>query len=165
MYTPVNYTSKIVVRLMRLIYQTPDEAWMPYYNFMALPVPQEIIDNEPMLVELAKKREFHAGILKMDPNSCYNWHVDTDRHVSLNMLVLDDGSSHCIFAPEYGLVMPIHELKYAPFTYYVFNTKVPHMVVNFNEPRYMFSLEFLGKDKDVTYEELLVDIQGLNYVN
>jgi len=163
MYTPVNYTSKILPDLIKLVYDTKE--WLPYYNFQAVQVSNDILDKEPMLVELAQKREFHAGILKMDPNSCYNWHVDTDRHVSLNMLVLDDGSSHCIFAPEYGLVMPIHELKYAPFTYYVFNTKVPHMVVNFNEPRYMFSLEFTGKDKDVTYEELLVDIQGLNYVN
>ena len=165
MFTPVNYTSKICFKLMELIYKTPDEAWLPYYNFMALPVPVEILDDEPLLVDLAKKRKFHAGILRMDPNSCYNWHVDTDRHVALNMLVCDDGNSKCIFAANYGLVMPITELKYKEFTYYIFNTQIPHTVYNFSEPRYLFSLEFLEEDRGLTYDELCADIQGLNYGN
>jgi hypothetical protein len=165
MFTPVNYTSKIAFKLMELIYETPDDAWQPYYNFMALKVPANILDKEPLLVELAKKRKFHAGILRMEPNSCYNWHVDTDRHVSLNMLVFDDGNSKCVFANEYQLVMPITELKYKEFTYYIFNTKVPHIVFNFNEPRYLFSLEFLDEDRGLTYDELCTDIQGLNHGN
>jgi hypothetical protein len=165
MYTPVKYTSKIVFDLMDLIYKTPDEAWQPYYNFMALQVPANILDKEPLLVELAKKRKFHAGLLRMEPNSCYNWHVDTDRHVSLNMLVFDDGNSKCVFAEEYRLVMPITELKYKEFTYYVFNTQVPHIVFNFKEPRYLFSLEFLDEDRGLTYDELCADIQGLNHGN
>lgn len=165
MFTQVKYTSKICFRLMELIYQTPEEAWQPYYNFMALQVPGEILDQEPFLVELSKKRKFIAGLLKMDPNTCYNWHVDTDRQVSLNMLVLDDGNSKCIFANEYKLVTPIKELKYKEFTYYVFNTKVPHIVFNFTEPRYLFSLEFLDEDRGLTYDELCADIQGLNHGN
>lgn len=166
MYSQVKYTSKILVNLMQLIYETPKDAWQPYYNFMALQVPQEILDQEPFLVALAGKRKFHAGLLRMDPHTCYNWHVDTDRHVSLNMLVLDDGASKCIFcAGEFGVVMPITELKYKEFTYYVFNTKIPHTVYNFTEPRYLFSLEFLDEDKGLTYDELCADIQGLNYAD
>ena len=164
MFSPVKYKSKINFSLMELINNTPDSAWQPYYNFMALQVPHEIIDQEPLLVKLAEKRKFHAGLLKMDPNTCYNWHVDTDRHVSLNMLVCDDGASKCIFcAGEFGVVMPITELKYKAFTYYVFNTKIPHTVYNFTEPRYLFSLEFLDEDKGLTYDELCADIQGLNH--
>lgn len=166
MYSAVKYTSKILVNLMDLIYKTPDSEWLPYYNFMALRVPDEILNQEPLLVELAKKRKFQAGLLRMDPNTCYNWHVDTDRHVGLNMLVLDDGKSKCLFCTgEFGVVMPIQELKYKEFTYYVFNTQIPHTVYNFSEPRYMFSLEFLDEDKGLTYDELCADIQGLNYGN
>lgn len=150
---------------MQLIYQAAEDQWVSYYNFMALPVPWDIIEQEPLLVALSKKRKFHAGILRMAPNSCYNWHVDTDRHVSLNMLVSDDGSSKCIFAESFGLVMPITELKYKEFTYYVFNTKIPHSVYNFSEPRYLFSLEFLDEDKGLNYDELCADIQGLNHVD
>jgi hypothetical protein len=165
MYTPVKYKSQITPQLMRLINETPDSAWVPYYNFMALQVPGNILDKEPLLVALAKKRKFQAGLLRMEPNSCYNWHVDTNRHVGLNMLVLDDGNSKCVFAKEYQLVMPITELKYKEFTYYVFNTKVPHTVFNFTEPRYLFSLEFLDEDRGLTYDELCADIQGLNHGN
>jgi hypothetical protein len=164
MYTAVPYTSKICFKLMQLVYQSSDDAWVPYYNFMVIPVPQEILDEEPLLVALAQKRKFHAGILRMDPNSCYNWHVDTDRHVSLNMLVCGDDSK-CLFAENYGLVMPITELKYKEFTYYVFNTQIPHTVYNFSEPRYLFSLEFLEEDRGLTYDELCADIQGLNHGN
>ena len=165
MYSAVPYTSKICFRLMELIYMTPENKWAPYYNFMALQVPAEILDEEPLLVELAKKRKFHAGLLRMDPNTCYNWHVDTDRQASLNMLVLDDGNRKCIFAREYGIVMPITELKYKEFTYYAFNTQIPHTVYNFSEPRYLFSLEFLDEDRGLTYDELCADIQGLKHVD
>ena len=165
MYTPIQYKSKIAFKLMDLIDQAKDTDWQKYYNFMALQVPGSILDEDPFLVELANRRKFHAGILRMDPYSCYNWHVDTDRHVSLNMLVCGTDSK-CIFcAGEYGLVMPITELKYKEFTYYVFNTKIPHTVYNFTEPRYLFSLEFLGEDKELTYDKLCADIQGINHGN
>lgn len=166
MYKELKYTSKITFKLLQLIYLSEEKDWVPYYNFMALKVPDEILDEEPLLVELAKKRKFHAGVLRMDPNTCYNWHVDTDRQVGLNMLVLDDGQSKCIFADgKFGIVIPTKELKYKEFTYYVFNTQIPHTVYNFTEPRYLFSLEFLDEDKGLTYDELCADIQGLNHGN
>ena len=162
MYTEVKYTSKICFKLMELIYKTPDEDWQTYYNFMALKVPEEILDEEPLLVELAKKRKFHAGLLRMEPNTCYNWHMDTDRQVGLNMLVLDDGDSKCVFAAGYcGIVVPIRELKYKEFTYYVFNTQIPHTVYNFSEPRYLFTLEFCEEDKNLSYQDLCEDMLSL----
>ena len=166
MYKEVKYTSKIAFDLLQFVYLSEEKDWLPYYNFMAMKVPEHILDKEPLLVDLAKKRKFHAGILKMDPNTCYNWHVDTSRQVGLNMLVLDDGQSKCVFATgEFGVVVPIKELKYKEFTYYVFNTQIPHTVYNFTEPRYLFSLEFLDEDKGLTYDELCADIQGLNHGN
>jgi hypothetical protein len=138
--------------------------WTQYYNFMATPVPSEILWADPFLSALANKRAFHAGILRMEPNTCYNWHVDTDRKVGLNMLLSDDGGSRCLFLDgEPGVVFKTHELDYQPDTYYVFNTQVPHMVLNTVKPRYLFSVEFLGDDRGLTFEELCEDVKGMNH--
>jgi hypothetical protein len=138
--------------------------WTQYYNFMAVQVPREILQLDSFLVGLAGKRTFHAGVLRMEPNTCYNWHVDTDRKVGLNMLLSDDGSSRCLFLDgEPGVVFKTQELKYAPDTYYAFNTQVPHMVLNTTEPRYLLSVEFLEQDRGLTFDELCEDIKGINH--
>lgn len=161
-YMPVPVGSAIANELLR--YAVGSHNWVKYYNFMAVPVPHEILGAEPFLVHLAGKRVFHAGILRMEPNSCYNWHVDTDRKVGLNMLLSDDGCSRCLFLDgEPGVVFKTHELKYKADTYYVFNTQTPHMVLNTAEPRYMFSLEFLEQDRGLTFDELCEDIKGMNH--
>jgi hypothetical protein len=139
-------------------------SWTQYYNFRAVPVPSEILLEDPFMGNLAEKRAFHAGILRMEPNTCYNWHVDTDRKVGLNMLLSDDGDSRCLFLDgEPGVVFKTQELSYQPDTYYVFNTQVPHMVLNTTRPRYLFSLEFLGQDRGLTFDELCEDIKGMNH--
>jgi hypothetical protein len=99
----------------------------------------------------------------MPPNTTYNWHVDSDRKVGLNML-LQDGQSHCLFATEdFGVRCVVEELQYQPNSYYVFNTQVPHMVLNLEQPRYLFSLEFLDKDRGLTFDELCENIKGMNH--
>jgi hypothetical protein len=138
--------------------------WVKYYNFEAIPVPPELLALDSFIVELAKKRKFHAGILRMEPNTCYNWHVDTDRKVGLNMLLSDDGESRCLFLDgEAGVVFKTHELQYEPDTYYAFNTQIPHTVLNTEDPRYLFSLEFLEEDRGLTFNELCADIKGMNH--
>ena len=144
--------------------------WVKYYNFEATPVHPELLCRDPFLSYLAKKRQFQAGILRMPPDTCYNWHIDTDRKVGLNMLLSDDRQSRCLFlnddrgaasgaaSPE--LVFKTRELKYQPSTYYVFNTQKPHMVLNTTQTRYLFSLEFLDKDRWLTFDELCTDIKG-----
>lgn len=150
--------------LLGCIAAKPLQEWVPYYNFMALPIPDNILRDNKLLKALAKKRDFHGGLLMIPPNTVYNWHVDTDRNCGLNMLVYDDGQSKCIFAPEgMKIVMPTVELRYAPNTFYAFNTKVMHTVINFTTPRYMFSLEFIGKDYGLPYEQLLADLKELGY--
>ena len=163
-YMPVKHGSKLPLILADIVKGSPNEDWVPYFNFMALPILKEITDLDPFLKVLGEKRKFHSGILRVEPNTCYNWHVDSERKSALNMLLYDDGNSRCIFAPYgFGIVMPTVELKYRPNTFYAFNTQVVHMVCNTTEPRYLFSIEFLDEDKDLSYEELCKDIQGLDY--
>jgi hypothetical protein len=161
-YMPVPGASLIANDL--LLYAMGGHSWTQYYNFMAIPVPDEILWADPLLAALGNKLAFHAGILRMEPNTCYNWHVDTDRKVGLNMLLSDDGESRCLFLDgEPGVVFKTHELDYQPDTYYVFNTQVPHMVLNTVKPRYLFSVEFLGDDRGLTFDELCEDVKGMNH--
>lgn len=164
-YTKVEHDAKELRRLLfDYIAASPPVCWIPYYNFDALPVPGDVLREDKLLKALAEKREFVGGLLRIPPSTVYNWHVDTDRHCGLNMLVYDDGQSRCIFAPEGSkIVMPTVELRYAPNTFYAFNTKVMHTVINFTTPRYMFSLEFMGKDYGLTYDQLLADLKELGY--
>lgn len=152
--------------LFGFISASPLEAWVPYYNFNALLIPNEILYEDKLLKDLGEIRTFHAGILKTPPSHCYNWHMDTDRNAALNMLVYDDGKSRCIFAPNgMEIVVPIVELKYEPNHFYAFNTKLMHMVLNSDTPRYLLSLEFMGKDYGLTYQQLLNDLKELGYVD
>ena len=152
--------SLIAADMIHVAGTLPPEAWVEYYNFMASPVPPHFLLLDPTLSKLSEKREFRGGILKMEPNSCYNWHTDTKRKVSINML-LGGFDSHCLFATDkVSINMGTKELKYRPRTYYVFDTQTPHMVINFDEPRYLFSIEFVGKDEDLTFSELCADFEG-----
>jgi len=161
-YMPVRTWSEISSDLLWHAMNAKD--WVEYYNFTATPIPVDILARDKFLVKLAGKRKFHAGILKMDPNTCYNWHVDSDRKVGLNMLLLDDEASRCFFADgQIGVVTKTEELKYVHGKYYVFNTQVPHMVINTTEPRYLFSVEFLDEDRGLTFDELCEDVKGMNH--
>ena len=163
-FQPVSYKSELHLSLLNKVFNVDKSKWVPYYNFKALLLSKTFIDQDPFLKDLGKKRKFMAGLLEVSPSMVYNWHTDTDRQCSLNMLVYDGGRSMCLFAPEgEQLVMPVVELSYKPNTYYAFNTRIPHTVINLSGPRYMFSLEFIEEDYGLTYDELLSDIKELGY--
>lgn len=163
-YMPVPAKALIARNLYVFAMNSPK--WTQYYNFMAVQVPREILQLDSFLVGLAGRRTFHAGVLRMEPNTCYNWHVDTDRKVGLNMMLSDDGNSRCLFLDgEPGVVFKTQELKYEPETYYAFNTQVPHAVFNTTRPRYLLSVEFLEKDRSLTFDELCEDIKGMDHGN
>jgi hypothetical protein len=136
--TPYIQLEKSVIAAQLLELAKNNNAWFTYYNFDTLLVPQEILDKEPFFATLPP---FKAGILRLDPYTCYNWHVDDVRGWVINML-LTSGKSHCLFGSNQGQSFPFTELAYEPETYYSFNTQVPHTVINFEAPRYVFSIQF-----------------------
>jgi len=141
--------------LLQIIEETPDTAWKEYYTWKALKVSDEILSKDPVLAPLMGAVEFKAGLLRMPPYSCYHWHVDSDRGVGLNMLVFGDDSK-CVFSRDYGqIICSIEELHYAPSTYYIFNTQIHHTVLNFEKPRYMFSIELLGHNRGMQFGEFI----------
>lgn len=136
--------------------------WEKYYNFDAVVVPPELLKNDPVMSALMERYILVAGILKMPENTCYRWHTDTDRLVGVNMLLEDDGASRCLFADDTSAVsFPVTELKYKPDTYYVFDTQESHTVSNLTTPRYLFSVEFFGKDRPMGFEKLRGDLQAI----
>ena len=138
---------------------TPGE-WVKYFNFDARPILPEVILKDDFFKWLADRYSFMGGVLRLDPYTCYNWHTDTRRGVGINMLLTPNTRSYCAFGFDPSqLVFKIEELKYKPNTYYLFNTQVPHTVYNFETTRYMFSIEF-AKDKDeLSFEDLVNDIE------
>ena len=151
--------STLVPALVELVDQSLGHEWMLYYNFMALPVPRKIVMTDPFFQALAHRHTFHAGVLKMPENTCYDWHTDTNRKVSINML-LSDTRSDCLFMDGVpGMSFRFNRLSYLPETYYAFNTQVPHTVLNYSGDRYLFSVEFLDSSRDLTFDELCAELK------
>lgn len=138
-----------------------DEAvWTKYFNFDATRLPNDILAQDPVLADIAERHPMMGGVIMLPPNTFYNWHKDTRRGVSINMVLNpQDGLSHCVFTPDKDVAVgEFIELQYKPDTYYVFNTQVNHMVLNFDQPRLLMTVEF-GEGKDaLSYDDLLLEM-------
>ena len=157
-YYEIGKKSTITNKLFDIAISPGD--WLPYYHFGARLIPPEVLYEDPFFIWLSQRYNYIAGILKYDPYTCYDWHTDTRRGVGINMLLTPNTRSFCAFKFDTDqIVSPIQELKYKPGTYYLFDTQVPHTVYNFETTRYLMSIEF-AKDKDeLSFEELVKDIQ------
>ena len=137
-----------------------DLQYQQYFNFDASVLGREEWLNNPALAQI--NQEFpikQAGILKMDPHRGYDWHTDTERQLAINMVLPTVQStkhpSETLFSLDQGQAMQysFHRMSYQPGSLYLFNTQVPHTVINFALPRYLFSVEFLASDY-TTYQNV-----------
>ena len=134
--------------------------WVAHNAFMARRLPEEIYLKEPFIKKLANKYNLLVGVLFMYPHQVYNWHTDGNRRCGINML-LSESPSHCLFSRNSQLTnSDTLELQYQPKTYYVFNTDIPHMVVNLHAPRYLFSVELDGGSNSPSYDTLLKELSS-----
>ena len=73
----------------------------------------------------------------------------------MNML-LSSGISHSVFKEKEKLENPyqfkLQELIFEEKFFYLYNVSEEHCVLNFDKPRFMFSLKF--RDGDLTYNEV-----------
>lgn len=140
--------------------------WHPHFDFKARRIPEELLLKDEFFVWLKERYFFVAGILKLDPYICYMWHIDEKRGAGINMLLTPNQRSFCAFTEAKYDEIPvfkIQELSYKPSTYYIFNTKVPHTVYNFETTRYLLSVDFIDiYNKGLTYDSLVQDIRN-NY--
>ena len=137
-----------------------DAKWVKYFNFDATQIPNHILALDPVLADIGSRHPLIGGVVMLPPNTFYNWHKDTRRGVSINMVLNpQDGVSHCVFTDDKDVVVgEFTELQYKSDTYYVFNTQVNHMVLNFDKPRLLLTIEF-GEDKEtLSYDNLLLEL-------
>ena len=138
---------------------------MPYYNyyhFYLSPLPQELIEEEPVLKKIHDQYPIEGmGISKFYPFTNHRWHMDTDRGLSVNML-LEHERSHVLFKykdPERnpGLIgcERIHEVNYKPQRFYLFNTQIEHTISNFEGERYTFIMKFVQDKSEINYYDVL----------
>jgi hypothetical protein len=157
-YYEIEKKSTIAQNLIDTAHSSSD--WIDYFNFKAKLVPPEVLFQDEFFKWLVKRYDFIAGILKLDPYTCYDWHTDTKRGVGINMLLTPHARSFCAFTPKKSeQVFKIEELSYKPMTYYLFNTQVNHTVYNFETTRYLLSIEFAKEKHELSFEDLLVDIR------
>jgi hypothetical protein len=157
-YYKVPYVSPINEDALAYAKSTKD--WDIYFNFSATQLPPKIIRQDALLDWLNKKYAMAVGIICLAPYVCYDWHVDTRRGVGLNMLLTPDVRSSCLFAKGEGVQFGVEELVYEPNMFYLFNTQNKHMVLNYDKPRYLLTVEFeLDKDQ-LSFYDLLQEIKN-----
>ena len=99
----------------------------------------------------------NAAILKTNPNRCYEWHVYDDRGATINLLLENHSHSKCYFgrmSSESWDQYEIFECPYEKETFYLFNTQVPHTVINLQNHRYLFSIEFETPANKLKYSDI-----------
>lgn len=163
-YHAVKTKSKVSEVIIKSGFLDPNANWAEYYSFNVRVLPVEwLVEQDKFLRDLYNKHPFQAGVLYSKPHTIYNWHTDSARGVGINML-LEHTDSHCIFHVGKGnpidmTTSQFHELVYEPHKYYLFNTQVHHSVMNFDGPRFIFSIEF-AEDKNVlSYDKLLEELR------
>ena len=143
------------------------DSWIDYYNFKAIEVQDDWV-VDPWWKYLYRAHPFKAGIIKLEANTYYDWDIDTDRGVGVNMLLNNWDKSHCMFNPNLtrgtnvalgNVKDKFIELKYEPQTYYIFNTQVAHTVYNFKSTRYLLSVDFEEDRTKLTYNQLLAEMK------
>lgn len=162
--TQIEVESKIFGPLCLLAFD--DTKFHPYYNFGVKIADGSMIERDPFLASLLKVHPFLAGVLRIPPNTVYNWHTDTNRGASLNMLLEGGEYSHCLFADEPlpEVASRVSELVYEPKRYHLLNTQEYHCVINMDTPRFMFSLEFLEDKHQLSYYQLKTEIEQGDYI-
>tara|TARA_R110001606_G_C14868150_1_gene589467 strand:+ start:16 stop:510 length:495 start_codon:yes stop_codon:yes gene_type:complete len=149
-YYKLPFKSKVADSLLQKAKDTP--VWRNYFNFDAIRVRQRELLNDPFFANLYRQYPYKCGILRLRPNTFYDWHTDIGRGVSINLL-LESQHSHTLFCKNYDKILgEFTELKYDLYSCYLFNNKIYHTVYNFEGYRYLFSLQF--NNKDLTFDDL-----------
>ena len=130
-------------------------SWDKHFGFDVIFLDSSWIQKELALKEINELHRIRQiGLLKVSSKYCYHWHVDDFRQSCINSLISKDHHSHTLFG-EYKDVFYYNnliELKYKPYTYYLFNNQKNHTVLNLdNKDRYLFSLYF---EEETSYEIL-----------
>jgi len=105
-------------------------------TFLQYYPPVELFNNNKKLSEVIAKYNLRSTIFTMKPNSIYSWHRDVTRYAAFNCLLGDDPDYLTVFATDMETTRLIYfsseRLIYEKNRFYLFNTQVPHLVVNYS---------------------------------
>lgn len=164
-YSVMGEGHRVAEGLRKAGFTDPDSKWFDYFSFNAKEIPVGWLrDTDFSLHALYDSHPFKAAVLYYEPYTLYDWHIDDRRGVTINMLI--GGEGHCLFrwpmegAKTDSMVSSVAELDYDTDTYYLFNSQIPHTVINLDTPRFLFSLEFTEDKTQLTYDQLLREYHG-----
>jgi hypothetical protein len=130
--------------------------WVLFHGIQTTHLSNDVINYDPFLFNIDsvyKIQKMHIGIF--DSNHMYKMHKDSDRILAINMLLTEHNNSHCLFGGSDSFdktpKTEIVELKYKVDTFYIFNTQVPHSIINFDKPRYLLTIQMID---GITYEQV-----------
>lgn len=154
------YKSKLVETILDTISTKNESEWKiteKTFDWSVLEIDKKILledtFEDTFLKRLSQKIDFAGHVFKMLPNKFYDWHKDAERQTAINILLNTNSKSYLLFTPRRNSdICDFIEMKYKPDTYYVINTKMEHMVVNFDQTRYILSISF---DSKVDYVDLV----------
>ena len=144
-----------------LIQNRDNMEYFNYYHFFLSPLPLELIEEEPILKRIHNRFPIEGmGISKFFPYTNHRWHKDTDRGLSINML-LEHQRSHVLFRypdpyNDQKIVgcQRIHEVNYEPNKFYLFNTQEEHTISNYEGDRYTFIMKFKQNKDEIDYYQV-----------
>jgi hypothetical protein len=147
---------------MQSIQDAEPTSWFDYFGFTSLQIDTAtVLATSDILSELNSRIKIqYTGITKMKPAEHYRLHTDSVRGVSINMLI-QHHQSQCMFVGDLQKG-PYIELCYEPGVLYVFNSQIPHTVINLSENRYMFSIQFQEPRQVLKYADV---VRHLKYIN
>lgn len=155
-YAEFSEQSSVVSDLCNRMLSIKEINWWCVIGFDLIPVPVSFTLKEPLLQKINSVFPIaKTSILKSQPYQNYTWHTDTHRGVSINLLISTDVQSYCMFGkPKDESSLYFTELDYKENIFYLFNTQYLHQVINFSEPRYLFTIEFVQDRNSLQYSDI-----------
>ena len=156
-------------------------------TFKQCNVPMHYFKNEPIL-EIMKKYNFAPKIFFIDAGYIYNWHRDYLRDVTINLTLSDSSDYLVAFSQNYPdenddrilrlprfMYKPFTRLNYEPRYYYVFNTQIPHISINYSDTgRHVLTISKFQKTpvvnpasidlKEVYYFKFVEELKNQNLI-
>ena len=180
-------TNKLYTELKNFEYrhtEVPQKIYEAARTFKRCEVPIDYFENEP-IKDLMLKYKLEAKIFLVESNHFYNWHRDTFSYNAFNMLLHGDDNYLTLFShktlPSEKLILtdfiykPMTRLIYEPGYFYLLNSQIPHMVVNYGEVnRYILTLAsyenkalgaWYGENANYSkYDEMVKELKEINLI-
>ena len=154
-FTEIKTKSNELVLYLEHLISNNNLSWQQHFGFDVIFLDDSWIQKELALNQINKIHTIkQLGLLRVKQKSFYDWHVDDYRQSCINCLVSVEHHSYCLFGEhkDEWYHNNIIELKYKPYTYYLFNNQKKHAVMNLDKKdRYLLSLYF---QEEVSYEIL-----------